>query len=543
MSKRALAMIALLEAVVIVVLLILIGIGGEAPPTEPVPIARATERADFPGALRREASPPPSDAQLAGSADVAPPPTTAWQLGPGDPLRIVVYGSAATADGEPVAGLAIWLRRPDGTYETASATEGAFVFVGVEPGRYNLSCRADGYTPPSPRDVILDARESSRREDLVFTKSTRILVRAQTPEGDALRAKALEAHLPVDQWAVVATREAPAGNLPLTTLRNHDEYGLGKWLPNGPLHGRGAAIPEGYLGRIDARVAPPFFLSLAWRHVVLGTVEVREVVEDVTFTIPLSTLLGQRAPVRLRVVDDETGDPLPDVHVNLSDAQSSSFGPKTDENGMYEAEHHPPGLLQLSLGAQEYAAHWQIVRLEGGRSNDLGTIRLRRARTIQGRVVDVHDRPVKGRVTWRDPALMTFPQELHPNWGTGTDDEGGFALEVGPQPGLLLFSAKGRPPVTMPVDAGGDVEDLEVVVPDGVLVRIRPRGSEGWHHLFAIETAEGLPLFARRVRGPWPIARHLASGRYVLRVHAPDGTERRIPILVEGEELEVTVEP
>ena len=80
------------------------------------------------------------------------------------------------------------------------------------------------------------------------------------------------------------------------------------------------------------------------------------------------------------------------------------------------------------------------------------------------------------------------------------------------------------------------------MVPDGVLVRIQPQGTEGWHHVFALETAEGLPLFARTVRGPWPIARYLAKGRYVLRIHAPDGTERRVPILVETQELDVPVE-
>jgi hypothetical protein len=548
MSKSALTAIVLLEAAVIVLLVILLAGRDDKPAGGDLLVRGEGDEAPAPG-VRTDAPPPDTSephlegAEGAGRAREEAPPRELLPLAEDDLLGIVVFGAVTTESGDSVEGFYVYLRSPDGSYRTASGPAG-FAFVGVTPGTYDLSCRAEGYVEPPAQQLVLEAGEVSRRIDLVLSQATRILVRLETPEGKSLKAEAVTAHMEVDGLAVVATHERPDGNLPLTDLRNHSRYGLGEWQTSSPFERPEGEIPKEFAGRIDVEEPPPFFLSLALRHVVVDTIEVEEPVDEVTFTLPLEALTGQLATVKFKVVDATTGEPLADLGVNLSDAQSSRFGLTTDEAGVFEQENQSPGLLQLSLYSPEgYAPYWRLVRIEPGRLNDLGTIRLAGARKIQGRVVDAQGQPLAGSVTWRDPALMDFPQELHPNWSASVGVDGAFTLRaVAPVPGWLLFRAKGHPSVTLPVDTTeGDVEDLEVVVPDGIVVEIRPERAAGWHHLFSIEDEAGLPVLSRTVRGPWPISTHLAAGRYTLRIHAPDGTERQLPIVVETRPVELTV--
>src|SRR3989442_8053887 len=152
--------------------------------------------------------------------------------------------------------------------------------------------------------------------------------------------------------------------------------------------------------------------------------------------VAAETLAGSaQAPVRGRVVADDSGDPLRNAIVTLE--ADANVGPVlTDAEGRFTIEGAPRGLHTVSVSKTGYAA--ADLRLPDGVE-----IRLLRGSAISGRVLDDFGEPsmlrtvvaerlvhVEGRVDFTQQATVE------------TDDTGAYRL-VGLPPGEFVLAVAG----------------------------------------------------------------------------------------------------
>jgi protocatechuate 3,4-dioxygenase beta subunit len=123
-----------------------------------------------------------------------------------------------------------------------------------------------------------------------------------------------------------------------------------------------------------------------------------------------------------RVVADETGDPLPNVRVTVS--QSGASGPVvlTDGYGRFRLS-VPTGVTRLVASKMGFAPESAVPVMDG----EPAEIRLRRAAAISGRIVDEFGQPVV------DARVIVVPAESQPGAprrpkGTDTDDHGEYRV-------------------------------------------------------------------------------------------------------------------
>jgi protocatechuate 3,4-dioxygenase beta subunit len=538
-------MLAAAEAVVILVLAVLFL--ARPAVTEPVAHAPAAgvlaTESDSP-AVAPTVLPAPSMPQTGAPAAIG---ETAWS--PDDPTGIVVHGSITDTEGVPLEGVTVsfappFLRRAI----VASTRGGGYAAAGLVPGAWKVRGRAEGF-----RDLELEytvAPRSPQRLDLQLQRALRVLVEIVTPEGkplhDALDALQRQRGI---AWGVevgaVATREPPAGDLPLTEYASMWGYGLGEWRPS---HGRNAVqdherepVPEEYAGVLDVDGEPPLFVSAVMRHVLLATAPLARGQREVTLTVPLAMLLGKLCGVRLRVLDDATGQPLADARVALHDRNSHISGMPVREDGTILLEHQRPGLLVLQVQAKGYETLREYVRLAPGQVDDLGEIRLGRPVSIKGVVVEAQGKPVQARTQYRRVDRIGFAQPWDLDMllqGAG----GEFALgHVGPGRYVITAADEGRAGHAVADTLAGPVADLRVVLLPATMVELENKGSREAGYFVLVRDAQGTLVQGARLVGGRDDSLALPPGRYTLDVHDSHRLLRSEAIVAAGQPLAVRI--
>jgi len=163
----------------------------------------------------------------------------------------------------------------------------------------------------------------------------------------------------------------------------------------------------------------------------------------------LGVLIGDSAPTETiagKVVQDDSGAPLPSVEVRISRAGSPSLvaDVETDTSGQFRAPDLPPAEYRLEVSKPNYVSTFLSVR-EPGATTML--IRLVRRGVISGQVTDAQGQPVRGATIFA--MVKTASSELFrpfatnaPKW-TNTGSTGSSAcLQAGTRSRFRM----GRPP-------------------------------------------------------------------------------------------------
>jgi protocatechuate 3,4-dioxygenase beta subunit len=544
--QRTFGLIAAAEAVVILVLAgLLLARPADTEPVVPAPSVAAPggESGSSTVAPSSATSPP---APAAGSRTAVDAPA-AWSASDG--AGVVVFGSITDAEGAPIEGVRVSFahadqKRPIG----ASVQRGGYAAAGLTPGTWKVLGRGDGFRQLE-REYAVEPR-SPQRLDLQLERALMVLVKIVTAEGeplqDALDALQRERKLAWDvDVGVIATRELPPGELPLTEHASI-QYGLGEWRPS-----RGRFVvqndgrklpPKEYAGELQVAGEAPVFVSAVLRHVLLATAPLAKGEGEVTLTVPLDVLLGKLCTVRLRVLDDTTGQPLADARVALHDRQSGGGGVPVREDGTIVLEHLRPGLLVLEVRAKDREQLREYVRLETGQVNDLGDIRLGKPVSIKGVVVDAQGKPAQARMSYRRVDRIAFPQPWDLGMGLQPNESGEFALgHVGPGRYVITAADEGRVGHAVVDTLAGPVADLRVVLLPATTVKLQNKGGREGSYFVMVRDVQGLCVNAARLVGGFDRSLQLPPGRYTLDVHDSHRLLRSEGVVAAGQPLAVRI--
>jgi len=281
----------------------------------------------------------------------------------------------------------------------------------------------------------------------------------------------------------------------------------------------------------------------------------------------LDLYLGRGASARGRVVDAETGTPLPgarvvawatDARPRLGSAPSPlAHRPlaetRTDEAGRFAVAHLPargfhdsragfPGRTAAFVGAERtgYArGRTGVPLLEEGGETEV-TIRLWPAARIRGRVVDHKGRPVAGRRVWtstRGPAAGAWPGALYGEpHAVRTAADGSYpwrTVPVGRKPTVVNVLTNGIHRVSLEAKAGERRVAPDLVLPQAPvrppLVRVVDAAGDPLAGA-SVETIPGRRAFTTDAQGRAPVRRP-DKGEYAVIARAtgfaPASTGRR----------------
>lgn len=267
------------------------------------------------------------------------------------------------------------------------------------------------------------------------------------------------------------------------------------------------------------------------------------------------TLKPVGEPVRVKVVDAQSGAPIAEAAVTWDHVVPTT---PTDIDGIAVRARHPTGTMSIEVRARGYVPY----RGDGPPATNEVEVRLERARTLAGQVLDSDGNPVSAHVDVFRPEVAALPDEerakrqVYGEGWLGRDESGA----------LGAFRVEGLPPGPLFVRAWVRRSDakglrfpmLERVLAEGEAAEFRlpadQLGEETGQELAgAVYAADGRRITRYRIalEGPgrytwaeqtgwefrftgiWP-------GAYALIVFTDEGTQRgRLPVVVRaGQDLE-----
>ena len=446
----------------------------------------------------------------------------------GDPVGLVVHGRVTDPGGDPVrpAWGWVWLTGARGEEHVGKLRYNSYYSIlGLRPGRWQLVCRADGYRPLEG-ELVLVAGERVRRHDLVLEPALQIRIDLRTPDGRPLYEVLHEAGIAADDPVVpVATSEHPGPSLPARggASYRHHEHGVFRFANRGA-----GADAQGCAGHLEVRTPLPAYVSLVQQHLVLETRRLEEPVEVLRFTVSLDQLLGNLGSVRLRVLDADTGAPLPEARVALGpDASWGTHAP--DAGGVLVLERVRPGPQRLVVEASGRARLRRVVDVQPGSDLDLGDVVLESATAMRGTVVDPDGAPVSVDLIWGRVDRAAGQVEIDWSHGARSDASGAFEIpSLAPTEYLLrtVADSERRSPhaperawasagVLVDVRAQA-AEGVRLVVHPYSEVVLQPSLDEGQERSYRVCDATGFPIRSGLLRGSEPRRLRLAPGSYEL---------------------------
>ncbi len=462
-----------------------------------------------------------------------------------DPLGIVLFGAIRARNGQPVSEARVTILDED-TGEYLNADVGkrqGYAISGLKPGPCKFTVRAAGFRSLD-QPLTIEPTPVRQRLDATLDAAVRIKVKVLTPDGtpiaDALRAEKMPWGVGV---TVIATRTRPTQDLPATDQREAAELSVGGITEGG--FGAPPRLPKEYLGTIELRCDPPVFVSAVVRNAILATQEVSAPVDEITFHVSVDAVKQRLCTFKVKLVDAESGSPITSALVGLNDRQTGGPGQKVDANGSVQIENVRPGLLRMSIDGPSEAGFERVIqtiRFAPGETVDLGVLRLNKAVTIEGTLIDKSEKPVSGNLTVlsldrRDPTL-----DFETNESFATEADGKFKISRVGRGRYLIRSrgSSGEAVASTIVDtSAGPVTGarLQLVGATRVILDVRPNPQSIVASSIVIEDSRGAFVTGRRIysvtNGNFGWTLNLVPGSYTVRVYA-DRTEARATSLVVG---------
>ena len=496
-------------------------------------------------AERLAAAPQPAvldDAAAAAGASTSPAADAA--------LGILVYGAVLEPDGRPAVGVSGGVQFDNGQgqpLEVDVSPSSTYAISGLSPGAWTVTVDAEGWRPWR-KEVSLTAAQPAVRLDITLQPAVVLDIKATTPSGEPL-SQALQGLLSGgDAWnsrlGAIATLDPPPAALPETSLRLFDRWGIGVFRDAFNPLAKGDVQPEEVIGRLELDEPLPAYVSLMLRHLVLQTQTVEPGAHEVSFVVPPSALEALLGGVRLRVIDEETRQPVTKAYANLYDSQSGGGGLAADAPGVFEWIHQRPGRLELSISAPDHEKWHGEVSVPPGGVADLGTLELSPAMAVRGVVVDDSGAP-------HSVDLRALPDEAggagraaRTHYKSGAD--GRFEIKtLGKRRYRLLVGDDDWTSLPVLVDLrGGEVNDVRVVVAHGAQVRLLLRWPPSEPFDVRVETGDGLVVHrSENWQSEWVWRKRMAPGAYVA-IIARDGRDlKRRPFEVGDQDITVELSP
>ncbi|HEX9792956.1 MAG TPA: hypothetical protein VGC54_03150 [Planctomycetota bacterium] len=446
----------------------------------------------------------------------------------GDPVGQTLVGTVRDPDGAALNGGVLRFEGPAGKHTmVVFQAESGFAVSGFAPGRWRVQGTLQGYRKFDD-EFEFPAGAALHRADFVFEPARLIKVRFLTAGGAPLAPALREAGF---SWEIsvsaIATLEHPGPLLAPIATSQLERNAQSRWHRDS----FGIEAHDGIL-EVDARGA--VFVSALLRNAVLQSLPAPTGTDFLEFRIPLESIRAALGQLRLRVVDAETGEPIPGALASLSDSQSSVGGSPCDAEGRIRFRAVRPGLLELELSAPAHERRRVFLTFAPGEDKDLGEVRLAAAMEVHGRVVDALGAGVEGATVAIGDVEDWQPGEnydLRSSVRSGAD--GSFRF-----PGLgrrryLFWLLADSARVPRLVDTrGGDPGEIVLRQVQGTNTELVASWADSGDRIVSIRTADGLPVQSAPLGSgrTWRLA--LAPGSYAVRTGTPDGGFAEWPLEV-----------
>lgn len=455
-------------------------------------------------------------AESTRDAKAAERTTAARKWTANDPIGVLLTGNVTFRDGSAVTDPSVYVKQDDAGH-SASTNNGCYAILGLAPGTWTATVRAEGAIDVEQTFEITD--DAEQRHDFVLERSYPVRVFCTTPDGKDFTKALREAGTFVFDLHVIGQREPFPDRLAPT------DYGIvwagdAKW--EGRMNGRGKQKPaDDAAGTLHLAAPPPAHAALMLRHVVIQQQRIEAGQKEVRFVVDPATWQSKLGTVTLRVVDADSRAPLTEAQVSLNSSSTGGGGQKCDAEGRVVLKGAQPGLLFVEIRAKDHEQYQSTIRIEPGQSLDLGDVAVGPTAELTGRVEDENGRPVPtANVTWTELKWRTGPTEFVTNrstqieadgtfklWGTG---RGKIAVQARTKEGAVACAVFDNPsptPAVLRMVRGAKVEVTRNVDPTRAFT-------------ITFFDAQRQPVDARTLESRWPrIPFVLPPGSYGFEVH------------------------
>ncbi len=470
---------------------------------------------------------------------------------------IRLYGDLRDTSGRPLGTDQGWVSCVDVAGTKRSDIRGSKYRVdGLTPGEVGFECHVHGYRPETRR-LVLGARETEHREDVVLEPDWFVDVQLETSDGRRLTRESARAVFPGGSFHFAVSEVPPPARWDSASFDARRARRLVAETFEKPL-------VEGSFVRLNIGGDPPLHLSVDVRGVVLASTRLEGRVDRARLVIPIDRVAELQCSFACTLVDGASGAPFTKGFATLSSVFVNGIQLdeklEPDPSGRIRREKLLPGRYTLSLrGMGPASSTWsarkiQRFELHEGEDADLGTIALDPSQHAAGRFVDARGKPAGARGTIRPLSLddddSTDPASVGLDLQIGERPSGGFFCDgLGKERYVLV--ANGRPwgdpkgdllVGTAVVDlSAGSVDDLVVTLEVAHPICLRPETEETRDFVYRLANAAGVPFAHGELMRPrtyW-----LAPGNYSALVGPDVAHLRAIPFTLGTEAMTIKVEP
>ena len=349
--------------------------------------------------------------------------------------------------------------------------EGWYSFTALAPALYDARIEGDS---GAPLTIQLDLRSAAgdTRRDFTLGEISYVQVRFLRPDGTPWPSRQLAHGFEREhEICVVATAEAPGKTLGQSTWAGeYAHYGVGNYHSESRDGFHVEHLVAGSSGVLDIYGPRPVFASLCQAEHVLETKRVEANTQTLDFVLTDDFVHSLAASATALVIDERSGTPAGGVRVELTPSWQGGGDLKSDAQGVVEFHDLPTGTLELELGGI-----WCSVRIDPGKTHELGSLPWLPARKLHAKILDSEGHPSAADIhcTLDDPglgrewcAMRLFGQ---------ADASGEFTWPEGPGFATTIVATRKTP--TLQAGAGrlprGEGQVAEV--------RLRPARQVGLH--------------------------------------------------------------
>jgi hypothetical protein len=535
--------VVLVQFAAIVGMAIMMFVDSEGGPTAPFVCDTCQGRTSSVGGVRENLPEPPGGTRESGEPMASKPFDPAYPAGDYDAnLGHTICGTVQDSSGRRITRGTVSAALSDGSKVSAALDRGTFAMSGLAPGAARLECRAPGFRSRAlPLD--LDPRAPIVRQNIVLDAARSLEVHFLTPDRRPLRDELRDRELTLSLFPVAVATTSPVGErLPGGGVRAPETFGVGVYHAKSATGSHQATTPKPADGRLEITVDGEVMVHAVMGDAVLQSRPVADGTATVEFILDPESLLAQSARLRLRVLDDDSGDPLPQATVYLGTRyRGDPHGRLVASDGAYLSDPMFPGTALMSVVASGFEEVRRFVAMRPGELSDLGVLRLRKSVGLKGRVVGATGSGVRAILTWTSIETLreSHLADISQRWPTEAD--GSFEI-TGLGPGDWMLSVRGPDDQIAHSRVSAPSGDLVLALKPGRRVRITAASSGERHLLAVIQDQSGHPVWAEPLAPADQFSLVLPDGHYSLLTYDGAAPVHSTEFEVQGRPLDLTID-